>query len=168
MHRELTHADEAFARPSDAGLYAFTGLLGALILRDLWPIIAAFLGGAGADVGAWSFNFLGFRFALIAAVLGGARTLYSALDSLLAGRLGADLAVAIACIAAILINEPLVAAEVVFIALSESASKRSPSPALNAASANWSKFFRASVGWYAMASRCPSIRAKFASAIACA
>ena len=33
------------------------------------------------------------------------------------GRLGADLAVALACIAAILIDEPLVAAEVVFIAL---------------------------------------------------
>ena len=39
------------------------------------------------------------------------------IDSLFAGRLGADLAVAVACIAAILIDEPLVAAEVVFIAL---------------------------------------------------
>ena len=53
----------------------------------------------------------------IAAVLGGARILYGALDSLFAGRLGADLALALACIAAILIGEPLVAAEVVFIGL---------------------------------------------------
>jgi Cu+-exporting ATPase len=43
--------------------------------------------------------------------------LYGALDRLLAGKLGADLALAIACIAAILIGEPLVAAEVVFIGL---------------------------------------------------
>jgi len=37
--------------------------------------------------------------------------------SMMAGRLGADLAIAVACIAAILIDEPLVAAEVVLIAL---------------------------------------------------
>lgn len=117
MHRELTHADQAFARPSDAGLYAFTAMLGALLLRDIWPAVASFLGGAGADVGLWSTTIFGFRYALIGAVLGGARILYGALDSLVAGRLGADLAVAIACIAAILINEPLVAVEVVFIAL---------------------------------------------------
>src|SRR5207248_8569559 len=57
------------------------------------------------------------RFALIAAVLGGSRILYTSLESLFEGRLGADLALALACIAAILINEPLVAAEVVFIGL---------------------------------------------------
>jgi P-type Cu+ transporter len=117
MHREIRHADSAFARPSAAGLYAFTAMLGVLILRDLWPAIAGFLLGAGADVGVWSNKFLGFRFALFAAVLGGARILYGALDSLMAGRLGADLAVALACIAAILIDEPLVAAEVVVIAM---------------------------------------------------
>src|SRR4051812_9555800 len=117
MHREIRHADEAFARPSAAGLYAFTGLLGLLILRDLWPAVAGFLGGAGADVGVWSNKLFGFRYALFAAVLGGARILYSAVDSMAGGRLGADLAVALAAFAAILIDEPLVAAEVVFIAL---------------------------------------------------
>jgi Cu+-exporting ATPase len=117
MHREIRHADEAFARPSAAGLYAFTGLLGLLILRDLWPTLAGFLLGAGADVGTWSNKLFGVRYALFAAVLGGARILYSAFDSMLAGRIGADLAVALAAIAAILIDEPLVAAEVVFIAL---------------------------------------------------
>ncbi|HEX3147318.1 MAG TPA: cation-translocating P-type ATPase family protein [Gemmataceae bacterium] len=117
MHREISHADGVFARPSAAGLYFITAVLGALILRDLWPAISAFLLGAGADVGVWSNKLFGFRFALFAAVLGGARILYGALDSLMAGRLGADLAVALACIAAILIDEPLVAAEVVFIAM---------------------------------------------------
>src|SRR5262245_43604685 len=117
MHRELTHADEAFARPSNAGLYAFTAVIGLLIARDLWPIVAGFLLSAGIDVGTWSYKFFGYRYALFAAVLGGARILYSALDSLFSGRLGTDLAIALACIAAILIDEPLVAAEVVFIAL---------------------------------------------------
>ena len=59
----------------------------------------------------------GFRFALIVAVLGGARVLYGSLEKLSESRVGADLAIAIACIAAILIGQPLVAAEVVFIGL---------------------------------------------------
>ena len=115
MHREIRQADEVFARPSAAGLYAVTGLLGLLILRDLWPTLAGWL--FGADAGTWSNKVFGVRYALIAAILGGARILAGALDSLWAGRLGADLAVAVACVAAILIDEPLVAAEVVFIAL---------------------------------------------------
>ena len=43
--------------------------------------------------------------------------LYGSLESLFEGKLGADLALAIACVAAILIGEPLVAAEVVLIGL---------------------------------------------------
>ncbi|HKA07151.1 MAG TPA: heavy metal translocating P-type ATPase, partial [Gemmataceae bacterium] len=117
MHREISHTDEAFARPSSAGLYAFTALVGLLIARDLWPLFANFLSGAGADVGEWSNTFLGIRYSLYAAILGGSRIFFSALDSLYSGRLGADLAIALACIAAIYIGEPLVAAEVVFIAL---------------------------------------------------
>src|SRR5204862_4255431 len=62
-------------------------------------------------------EFGGYRIALIAAVLGGARVLYGSLESLFEGRIGADLALAIACIAAILFNKPLVAAEVVFIGM---------------------------------------------------
>lgn len=117
MHREISHADSVFSRPSVAGLYAFTATLGFLIARDLWPTISGWLTGLGADLPVWTNKFFGYRFALIAAVFGGARILYGALDSLFAGRLGADLAVALACIAAILIDEPLVAAEVVFIAM---------------------------------------------------
>ncbi|MEO2088271.1 MAG: heavy metal translocating P-type ATPase, partial [Gemmataceae bacterium] len=59
----------------------------------------------------------GVRFALLCAVLGGARVLYGAMEKLTAGKLSADLAVAVACVAAILIDEPLVAAEVVVIGL---------------------------------------------------
>src|SRR5262245_35612649 len=117
MHREITHADEAFARPSNAGLYTFTAVLGLLIARDLWPVVAGWINSLGADLPLWSNKFLGYRYALFAAVVGGARVLYGSLDSLFSGRLGADLAVALACIAAILIDEPLVAAEVVFIAM---------------------------------------------------
>src|SRR5687768_18157498 len=61
--------------------------------------------GLGLDVPGGSREFLGFRYALIAAVVGGARVLYGSLESLFEGRLGADLALAIACIAAILISE---------------------------------------------------------------
>jgi Cu+-exporting ATPase len=115
MHRELSHADQAFARPSNAGLYAFTALIGLLIARDLWPAVAGFL--LGSDAGAWSNKLFGVRYALIAAILGGTRMFQAALVALADGRLGADLAVALAALAAILIDEPLVAAEVVFIAL---------------------------------------------------
>src|SRR5262245_20011483 len=117
MHRELSHADQAFARPSNAGLYAFTTFIGFLIARDLWPTVAGFLFGTGTDVGVWSNTLFGYRYTLFAAVLGGARILYGVFDSLMDGRIGADLAVVLACMAAILIDEPLVAAEVVFIAL---------------------------------------------------
>ncbi|HVK07317.1 MAG TPA: cation-translocating P-type ATPase family protein [Gemmataceae bacterium] len=117
MHRELSPTDTAFARPSTAGLYAFTAAIGLLILRDLWPTIADWLNSFGAELPVGSNRIYGQRYAVIAAVLGGARILAGALGSLMDGRIGADLAVALACIAAIVINEQLVAAEVVFIAL---------------------------------------------------
>ena len=50
-------------------------------------------------------------------MLGGARILYTSLQGLLDGKIGADVALAIACIAAIAIKEPIVAAEVVFIGM---------------------------------------------------
>lgn len=62
-------------------------------------------------------RFVVFVSLLLQRFLAGARVLYGSLDSLLQGKMGADLALAIACIAAILIREPLVAAEVVFIGL---------------------------------------------------
>src|SRR5207245_4111950 len=70
-----------------------------------------------ADGASWLQEAGGYRFVLLAAVLGGARILYDALESLLEGKLGAHLALAIACVAAIVIGEPLVAAEIVFIGM---------------------------------------------------
>ncbi|MCS7167608.1 MAG: cation-translocating P-type ATPase family protein [Gemmatales bacterium] len=122
MHREISYLDSMFRRESHVGLYAFTVFIGILLGLAVWPELTGWLSTwwkvawprvpsgitvAGREV-SW---------ALLAAVLGGARILYGALESLLAGRFGADLALALAVIAAILINQPLVAAEVVFIGL---------------------------------------------------
>jgi Cu+-exporting ATPase len=119
MHREISHADQALAPNSRLSLYVLTALLGLLIGFDLWPLVAVWLGLPGWAVPGWmsSREILGLRWALVAAVLGGARILYGSIESLFEGRIGADLALAIACIAAILIREPLVAAEVVFIGM---------------------------------------------------
>ena len=59
----------------------------------------------------------GVPLALVAALIGGARIVYGALDALIHGRIGADIALAQACLAALAIGQPFVAAEVVFIAL---------------------------------------------------
>ena len=111
MHREISHTDQAFYRERNLSLYLMTGLIGLLIGADLWPSLAAWLSTKGVELPTWPREFYGnYRFALLAAVLGGARILYGSIESLLEGRLGADLALAIATIAAILIGEPLVAA----------------------------------------------------------
>ena len=44
MHREISHADQAFAAGKpDLSLYLLTGLLGLLIGADLWPALAAWV-----------------------------------------------------------------------------------------------------------------------------
>jgi Cu+-exporting ATPase len=116
MHREISHTDELFGSKRDLTLYLLTGLLGLLLVLDLWPALVSWL-GAGSWLPTWPRELFGYRYALIAAVVGGARTLYGSLEGLLEGRVGADLALALAAIAAILIGEPLVAAEVVFIGM---------------------------------------------------
>jgi Cu+-exporting ATPase len=117
MHRQISHADGSFQPESRLGLYLLTTVLGLLLGADLWPIIARWVGTWGPQLPSWSNEILGYRLALIAAVLGGARILYGSIDALLEGKVGADLALAIACVAAILVREPLVAAEIVFIGL---------------------------------------------------
>jgi Cu+-exporting ATPase len=89
-------------------LYVFTAVLGVLIAADV------VLGGLGGE--SWRAP-LGVSWAWIAAVLGGARIVYGALEALFQSRIGADFALAQACVAAIVLGEPFVAAEVVFIAL---------------------------------------------------
>ena len=115
MHRQISHTDQAFYQERNLSLYLLTGLIGLLIALDLWP---GFVSWTGLTLPTWPNEFgTGYRIALIAAVLGGARVLYTSLEGLLEGRIGADLALAIACIAAILFNKPLVAAEIVFIGM---------------------------------------------------
>lgn len=96
---------------ASAPLYILTAGVGLLLLADM-------LTGTGGDT-AWAGyrSLFGFRLALLAAVLGGSRILYHTLEGLLVGRIGADLALTIACLAAILLGEHAVAALVVFIAL---------------------------------------------------
>src|SRR5262249_15025199 len=118
MHRELSYADSAFHRESNLSLYALTALVGLLLGLDLWPFIAGWVDPGQGWLPTWRNEIGGYRlFGLCAAVLGGARALYGSLERLSEGRVGADLAIAIATVAAILIREPLVAAEIVFVGL---------------------------------------------------
>jgi Cu+-exporting ATPase len=118
MHREIRHADHAFHAESNHSLYFLTAVIGILIGADLWPAIADWLAGQGFALPTWPREIRsGYRFALVAAVIGGARVLYTSIEGLLEGRVGADLALAVACVAAVLFRKPLVAAEVVFIGM---------------------------------------------------
>ncbi len=94
-----------------APLYLLTFVVGALLGVDL-------LIGMINDP-TWSAyrEPFGFRLALLAAVLGGARILYQTLEGLFEGRVGANLALTVAALAAIILGEQMTAALVVFIAL---------------------------------------------------
>jgi Cu+-exporting ATPase len=117
MHRELSHAEQAFHKESNLALYLLSGLLGLIIAVDLWPNLAAWFLDQSVTLPTWRQEIGGYRIVLLAAILGGARVVYGSLSSLMEGRLGADLALALATVAAILIRQPLVAAEIVFIGM---------------------------------------------------
>jgi len=121
MHREYRPEDlhdlEGGARVASAGrglddheraLWAFTVVLGLLIGGDL---ILALLGSSRGRLP------FGLSLALVAAVLGTTYIVYGALRALLQRKIGADLALAQASLAALVLGQPFVAAEVVFIAL---------------------------------------------------
>ncbi len=91
-----------------ASIYVLTSVVGILIGADL---LFSWMGRAELTR-PW-----GVSLSLIAAILGGSRIVYIAFEALLAGRIGADFVLAQACIAAIVLGRPFVAAEVVFIAL---------------------------------------------------
>lgn len=121
--REFLDETPIGGSPDDAGrgfhyrsapLYLLTAVTGFLFVAD---IVIGLLDEAG--VSSWSdYRSLGgFRLALLAAVLGGARILFQTLESLFDGKFGADLALTIACLAAIILGEHSTAALVVFIAL---------------------------------------------------
>ncbi len=101
----VIHADPA---DDERALIGFTMLLGGLVGLDV------FLGLIGSDTGRFP---LGLSPTMLAALLGAIYIVYGTLQSLLRGRIGADLALAQACLAALIIGQPFVAAEVVFIAL---------------------------------------------------
>lgn len=102
--------DEPGFHLRSAPIYLLTLLVAVLLAADLLA------GWMGPGVG-WGDRFWGIRFAVWAAVIGGSRILGQTVDGLLSGRIGADLALTIACIAAILVGEHQTAALVVLIAL---------------------------------------------------
>jgi P-type Cu+ transporter len=125
MHREYQPAQMAFGHTHAADhdhhhhdhhhdpdaerrvLVATTAVVGALL-------------GAHLVLETWAPEYarpFGVPLALLAAFIGGGRVVYLALAALLEWRIGADIALAIACVAAALLGEYFVAAEVVFIAL---------------------------------------------------
>jgi Cu+-exporting ATPase len=122
MHREyrpddLDHRDAALAvvpgsgasaTADDAGLCALTAVLGGLIALQ---VLLNLLGWDGRRLP------LGITPEFSAAVLGTVYIVYGALRGLLQGRIGADIALAQAALAALVLGQPFVAAEVVFIAL---------------------------------------------------
>ena len=97
-----------------APIYLLTAVVGALLATDLFATAMTAVGVPGweqiSELG-------GFRLALLAAVIGGSRILFQSLEGLFSGRIGADLALTIACLAAIVLREPVTAALVVFVAL---------------------------------------------------
>ncbi len=121
MHREyrpedLHHLDGSAVttvaggdiRDHERALFVFTAILGALIGGD------ALLSLVGLDSRRLP---LGLSLTLVAALLGAVYIVHGALRALLHRRIGADLALAQACLAALVLGQPFVAAEVVFIAL---------------------------------------------------
>jgi P-type Cu+ transporter len=117
MHREISHTDSAFGEESNVPLYLMTGLLAALMALEVLPRFGEWAGWS--VFASWPRDPFGYRngFAMLAAILGGARVVYTALQGLIDRKIGADLAIAIAFLAALLIREWLVAAEVVFIGM---------------------------------------------------
>jgi P-type Cu+ transporter len=105
-----SEAERSFHYQS-APLYLLTFVVGAMLGADL------LLGMINDPTWTAYREPFGFRLALLAAVLGGARILYQTLEGLFEGRVGADLALTVAALAAIMLGEQMTAALVVFIAL---------------------------------------------------
>ena len=94
-----------------APLYLLTAVVALLLFAD-WTISSGITG-----VGPSKATVFGFRLALLAAIVGGSRILYHTLDGLLSGRVGADLALTLACLSAIILGEHQTAGLVVLISL---------------------------------------------------
>ncbi len=117
MHREAAFVNDPLRTEPPLGLYLLTAVVSLLLAADLWPLLAEWLARQGLETVSWPRTLLGVRLALWAAGIGAARILYLSLEGVFAGRLGVDLALAVAVVAALLLGEVLVAAEVVVIGL---------------------------------------------------
>src|SRR5512144_68477 len=104
MHHRRAHAFEEGGpqahEDEHRALYVLTVVLGVLIGGD---VACAALGWE-----SWRAP-LGISLALVAALLGGARIVYGALEALVHGRIGADVALAQACLAALVLGQFFVA-----------------------------------------------------------
>jgi Cu+-exporting ATPase len=98
----------ALSLPSFRPLYGLTAVVAALVAAD---VLFWWLGYEDLR------NPLGVNLALAAAVIGGARIIYAAVIGIFEGKIGADLALAIALAAAIFLGKYWVGAEVVLIAM---------------------------------------------------
>lgn len=109
MHMQYqADPDDAHALPAMGRLYLLTALVAVLVAADL-----AF-GWLGYE--SWR-NPWGVNLSLLAALAGGSRIIYASLAAMWEGRVGADLALAIAMLAALALKEYWVGAEVVLIAM---------------------------------------------------
>jgi len=108
------------ARPNfhylTAPLYLLTVFVAVLLVADSVLLLARSTGQSTISASAGA-TLWGYRLALLAAVFGGARILYHTLDGLLSGRIGSDLALTVACLAAIALGEHQTAGLVVLISL---------------------------------------------------
>ena len=132
MHREYNPAQMAFGHTHGSDHHHHHGSAPGTAPHDehdheaelrilvATTLVVGLLVGADLVLGAWGSAYrqpFGIPLSLVAAVIGGGRVVYLALAALLEGRIGADIALAVACVAAALLGEYFVAAEVVFIAL---------------------------------------------------
>src|ERR1700687_452352 len=86
MHREISHADEAFGRHSNETLYLLTGLIGLILGVHFWPDLVRATAGSAWGLPTWSQEVIGYKIAVIAALVGLVRILVNSLDPLLQGR----------------------------------------------------------------------------------
>ena len=102
-HSPGTHGDHVHVHGTSMwGYFAFTAAVGVLLL----------LNGLGKFT-----TLFGFNTALLIAIVAGYKIIYQAMLDLLSRRLSADLAIAVAAIAAVAVGEYFAAAEVMFIML---------------------------------------------------
>lgn len=122
MHREIRSIERPFSTEQNLSLYLLTLLVGLGIALELGPWLGTLLQswtGYLLPLPPPGINLFGktITWAMIIAVFGVMRTGWSSSQSFMEGRSGADLAMAIAIFASILLNQPLVGAEVFFIGL---------------------------------------------------